>query len=254
MSGHRRQRRYQISHGRLISDIALVLGLLLLPASAEAATKYWIGAAGGSFNSDANWSQSSGGANNTTHPISTDLAVFDSAGNTNCLMDSAVSVQGIDIQANYTQTITQNAGVTLTIGSLGYAQADGIFTGGDSAIDINDKGFTLSGGAFTNSSGNMTVERNFTVSGGTFTNTSKTVTFDSTDAFDDSTLTCTGSLGGTVAFNKTTTGADLTVASGCSIALGAGPTSTLGIASSSTGLTNNGTITIASGTWTVNAS
>ena len=50
--------------------------------SAFAATKYWIGSAGGNFTDNANWSTTSGSAcganNNTTAPGSSDAAYFGS--------------------------------------------------------------------------------------------------------------------------------------------------------------------------------
>jgi hypothetical protein len=162
------------------------------------------------------------------------------------------------MKSGYAGTVTQSATTTLTITTGGFTQAAGTFTDGGSAsttIDINDGAFTLSGGTFSNTgtSGSFTVERNFTLSGGTFTNTSNTVTFDGADNADDTTVACT-SIDGTVSFNKSTTAAGgITINSGCTVPLGASPTSAFGIGTTD-GLTNNGTITIASGTWTVNAS
>ncbi|MBI3083015.1 MAG: hypothetical protein HYY90_01420, partial [Candidatus Omnitrophica bacterium] len=54
-----------------------MLGLLLFPASAEAAVKYWVGGTAGNF-SDANrWALTSGGTDYTTTPGSADVATFD---------------------------------------------------------------------------------------------------------------------------------------------------------------------------------
>src|SRR3989344_5909636 len=102
-------------------------------------------------------------------PGTADVATFDGTCVSNCSADvnSSVSVLGIDINAGYASTITQTNGTTVTIGSTGYDQSAGTFTGGDSTshMDINDAGFTLSAGAFTEPGGNMNIERSFTITG-----------------------------------------------------------------------------------------
>lgn len=107
--------------------------------------------------------------------------------------------------------------MALTLAS--FSQAGGTFTGGTTAIDINDGSFTLSGGTFTNTSGGLTIERNFTISGGTFTNTGKTITFDDNNSSsDDTTLTASSTLAGSVIINKTNVGATFTLGSNVTIA------------------------------------
>ena len=176
-----------------------------------------------------------------------------------------LTVNGSGATWNQSGAVTVTSTLTLTAGT--YAQGTGntitttnftinggTFTGSDSIIDLNDGSFNMSLGSFTNSSGGMTIERNFTVSGGTFTNTGKTVTFDGGSVIDDTTISCTGSLGGTVSLSKTGDG-DFTVGSGCSISLGASPTTTQTNAGGGgyvAAFVNNGTITVASGTWTHN--
>lgn len=125
----------------------LVLGvflLLALPASASAATKYWIGPEDGSFANNAHWSTTSGGANDTTAPGTSDIATFDGGDTDNVTIDSNISVAGIDIQPGYTGTITQNATRTITVGSSHWNQEGGTFVGGDANITINGT-YTLSG-------------------------------------------------------------------------------------------------------------
>ena len=246
----------------LFSTFTLILFLFLLPSSVSAATKYWVGGNGDSATTNANdWSTTNpsacndGGGNASAVPGSGDVAIFDPDCDNNSAISSNWSVQKIDLQSGYIGTVTQNSTVTVTIdpGTSGDALviAGGTFTGGDSAIDINDGNFNQSGGTFTNSSGNMTVEHDFTVSGGTFTNTGQTVTFNGSDISDESDLTCSGTLSGTIVFTKTGTwGLDIVINSGCTISLGTNPVTTLSN-NSSTELVNYGTMVIESGTWTI---
>src|SRR5581483_5576551 len=90
----------------MIFLIGMLAGTFLLPQSIFAATKYWIGSAGGSFSSNANWSTSSGGSNDTTAPGSGDIATFDSGGNTNCTIDANVTIGGLNLTATYSRTLT----------------------------------------------------------------------------------------------------------------------------------------------------
>jgi gas vesicle protein len=78
-----------------------------------------------------------------TCPGSDDVAIFSSTSTKDAVIDTNVNILGIDIQSGYTGTITQNAGVTITLGTGNYNQADGTFQGGDSTITINGR-FTMS--------------------------------------------------------------------------------------------------------------
>lgn len=90
--------------------IVLLVGLLVASAQAEALTKYCLG----SFNSDANWSQTSGGANNTTHPGVSDVATFTSGGNTNCAKDAVLTIIGLDVMPTDAQRCQGNRSARLT--------------------------------------------------------------------------------------------------------------------------------------------
>ena len=189
----------------------LLLGLFLVPFGSEAATKYWIGGTAGNFNDGTRWSTASGGANNTTAPGAADLATFDGNGLGNCAMTATVNVAGISIVSGYTGTITQNAGIGVTVGASNYNQAAGTFAGGNAAIAMNGT-FTLSGGTFTSTSGTLTTGSNWTKSAGTFNHNSGTVQFFNANS---QSLTLTG----THTFNNVTiggawTGDVLTIANG----------------------------------------
>ena len=106
-------------------------------------------------------------------PGAGDIATFDGTGNTPCTINTTASVAGVDINSGYTNTITQDA--QLTVGTSNYDQADGTFTGGSQNIILNEH-FVLSGGVFTATSGNMTVDNNWThTAGGTFNHNNGTV-------------------------------------------------------------------------------
>lgn len=198
-------------------------------------------AIGATWNDTNNWSLTSGGGGGAGVPTASDAVFFD-ANSVNMAIDVAAVCLSLD-STGYAATLTQNNTFTLT-DSGNFTWAAGTFVGGDSNIDINDGNFLQSGGTFTNSSGNMNIERNFDVSGGTFNN-SATVTFDGSGSADETTVTFSGTVPGTVDINKTGTASSFTVASGTTISLGASPSTTTFSA-----FTNNGTITISSGTWT----
>ncbi len=223
-----------------------------IPNNTFAAVRTWDGGGAdgtcGGLAGDGNkWSCALNWSDDTT-PTSSDSVVFDGTSTKDATIDASFqgTVIGMTVSPGYTGTITQAR--TLTINGS-YSQADGTFTGGTSNIDINDGSFSLTSGIFTApSSGTFTIERNFTKSGSaTFTDNGGTVTFDDNSDNDDTTITCTTSVTFTkVVFTKDNDG-DFTVGPGCTIPLGAAPSSDL-----STGtMVNNGTITVASGTWTL---
>ncbi len=167
-------------------------------------------------------------------------------------------------------TIASGATVVITSGTWTVANAtaggvtgvdiinNGTITHSGSGWDFNDTGLiNNSGGVITYAGTTITIEGDLTQNG-TFNLSGVTVTFDGTDPADDSTVTCgattlpsANTLGGTVVVTKTGTGNSFfTVASGCSISLGASPTTTLAN-DNAADFTNNGTVVIASGTWTV---
>ncbi|MBZ0167612.1 MAG: hypothetical protein K8I00_12470, partial [Candidatus Omnitrophica bacterium] len=146
---------------------------------------YWVGSAGGSTNSAANWSTAanacgvSGGA---SVPGTSDVARFTSSCTNNATVDAAFSVLGVDMQSGYTGTVTQS-GSTITVGTSDWIQADGTFTGGTNTIDINDA-FTFSGGTFTSTSGALFVANAFTISGSAnFNPSTGTVRFEGASSY-----------------------------------------------------------------------
>ncbi|MDD2943020.1 MAG: hypothetical protein PHC51_08660, partial [bacterium] len=131
---------------------ATLVALVIPLSSAYALDKYWIGSAGGNFSDDVNWATVAGpcgGVSDTTAPGASDIARFGGS----CINDSAISasinVDGINIAAGYTGTITQAVGANIVIGNggTGWNQSDGSFIGSNGFITIAAP-FNLSGGSF----------------------------------------------------------------------------------------------------------
>ncbi|MBI2891215.1 MAG: LamG domain-containing protein, partial [Nitrospirae bacterium] len=125
------------------------------------------GGADNNWNTAANWTLD-------VVPGATNRAIFNATSTKACTINANASVAGLDIQAGYTSTITQAAGVRVETGSGGFAQAVGTFTGGNSRVDVGGP-FTLSGGTFTSTSSVLSVEGAFLKSGGTFSHGSGTL-------------------------------------------------------------------------------
>ncbi|OQZ06564.1 MAG: hypothetical protein B6D36_04375, partial [Planctomycetes bacterium UTPLA1] len=105
-----------------------------------AAVVSWIGGSGSNWSTAANWS---GGK----LPTTSDVAQFSASGTSDVTINTNVSINGLDVKAGYTGTITQAAGAQLTVGSTGILFADGTFRGGDAMIDCNGP-FIQSAGTF----------------------------------------------------------------------------------------------------------
>lgn len=152
--------------------------IFLLCSLAFSAGKTWVGGTSTSWKLAANWNPSG-------VPAAVDTAIFDANATRNCDIDSNANVNKIRIAADFADSVKQNSSITITVGAGGFDMAAGTFAGGNSTITINGD-FTLSGGAFTATSGTLDIRGqsevdntgNFTVSGGTFTHNSGTVKFD----------------------------------------------------------------------------
>lgn len=233
---------------KIILLTAALSCVLLFVSKVNAATVTWDGGGG-----NANWSTAANWVGDVM-ATTTDIAYFDGTCSSNCSpnIDIPVTVQGITMTSGYSGTITQGSGKTITLtASNGFNIAGGTFVGGDSLINLTSGSadFIQSGGTFTNSSGGLSLYRNITLSGGTFNN-SYNITLIDTGTTVDSTVSCSGTLPGTLVISKSDlsgTASDVTIESGCTVSLGANPTSSVAI------LTNNGTIGVSSGTWTINS-
>ncbi len=230
-------------------------------STAQAATYYWVGSAGGNTNTASNWSTtnpSSCTGGGTTLPGVGDKIIFASGCTNNATINANLSVYDIEIKSGYTGTIAQNNGITVTTSTtsgIGWIQADGTFAGGNSNIDINGS-FSMTGGSFTSTSGSLTVERGVSITGGTFNHNSGTLTLDGIFGGNTS-FDAPGVTFNLVTINRTPGGPAnpiFTIASGTTIPLGSSPSVTLRNTSSGYTFTllNNGTITsTSSGTITL---
>ncbi len=131
----------------------------------------WTGAGGNSnWNTAGNWQGGNvPGVNDT--PAFQDTYC---GGTCNATMNVNVNVKGLMMSSPYTGTITQASGSTITVGSTGWTQAAGTFTGGNSDITISG-GATLSGGTFTSTSGILYVRNNFSRTGTSFNHNNGTL-------------------------------------------------------------------------------
>ena len=137
--------------------------------------RYWVASSITNWNSTSSWSTTSGGTAGASVPASGNPVVFDAGGLGSCTINATVDVASLNIMSGYTGTISQGANA-VTIGTAGFNQAAGTFTGGSAAI-TNNGDFTLSAGAFTSTSNTLSVAGDWNDLGGTFTHNSGTINF-----------------------------------------------------------------------------
>ena len=120
-----------------------------------AATKYWIGTEGGSFATAANWSIYSGSGSTTAVPISGDVMVFDSGGNTNATITASMTGSSIEIRAGYTKNITLASSVTLALNTLTIGSSSAkVILGTNGKLTLNGNGTPLTGSGTLDTSTN----------------------------------------------------------------------------------------------------
>jgi len=227
-----------------------LLFCFIFPRPVFAASKYWIGSAGGNISDATNWATSEGacGVGTTaTAPGASDIAYFTSSCINAATIDQAWSVQGVNIASG---TITQSA--ALTVGVSGFTQSSGTFTGNSNAIDIAGS-FSLTGGTLTATSGTLSAERNFTISNATFIHNSGTIALDGTYTSSTS-ISTSGAVLNKVTVNRSFSAfatRTFTIAAGTTLPLGDDPTfvfsNTCGDQTCRVSVTNNGLITAGSG-------
>ena len=156
------------------------LFLFAFAARAHAAADTWIASSSGNWSTASNWSLGAA-------PTASDTALFSASSTANALIDTGITVGGIDIASGYTGTITQGSGNAITIGtstsSYGFSQSTGTFQGssGNDAITVNGP-FSLTGGTFASTAGTLIFQTNAAFSGGTFQNGGGTAIFDPTSS------------------------------------------------------------------------
>lgn len=133
----------------------------------------WTGNGGNSlWSTGANWSGGSApGSGNST--------LFNGVCVSNCSPTIAanINVAGIRMESAYAGTITQNSGVTITVGSWGWTQFAGTFAGGNASINVNGN-YNVLGGNFTSTSATLTATNDAKISSSvTFAHNNGTVDF-----------------------------------------------------------------------------
>ncbi|MFH1022688.1 MAG: FN3 associated domain-containing protein, partial [Planctomycetota bacterium] len=186
---------------------------------------------------NANWT-TGGNWEGSAAPGTSDIALFDGTCATNCspTIDAAVSVGGIEIQADYTGTITQTT-ASVTTGIYGIAQAGGAFSGGSAGIALGGP-LALSGGTLTATSGTLSMARDWVKTGGTFSANSGTVVF---SGAVDQNVTSDNSAFANITVSKT---------GGTLFAQGGDLSATGNVAISAGGLNANGHDIFVGGDWT----
>ena len=102
----------------------------------------WLGDTSVNWNAGSNWAGGSA-------PGTGNKAIFDGATSSNvATVNATTSIGGMNIEADYTGTITQGSSVVLTVGSQDWVQAGGTYLPGAETININGD-WTHSGGTFT---------------------------------------------------------------------------------------------------------
>ncbi len=244
---------------KVLCALFLFIGVFFVATPAFAASKYWQATSSLLFNNTSNWTTTAGGAcganASTTAPGASDIAIFQSTCDTSSTLNTAVNVAGIQIDSGYTGIVSQST-TTITVGSSGFTQADGTFTGSSTAVSITGA-FNLSGGAFTATASNTTFGASTTISGGTFSHnngtaifsaTSKTITPSSTNfnnvtfSNNNTTFTVSGTLIVSGAFALSGTN-NTNVINGGTIEMRGNFSSILNVISGTTSFIANGTST-----------
>lgn len=151
----------------LRSTLPIIL-LFLAVVPSHAATITWTNAAGtGLWSTPGNWSSSA-------VPGTADVALFNATSLADCQVNLSVSVGGVSMAVGYTGSLVQQAGRTITVGSLGWTQADGKFIGAEAAMTINAGVFQLLGGSFISTSGTFRIGGTYTGNATIFAHTSGT--------------------------------------------------------------------------------
>lgn len=194
---------------------AFVLALcLVVPAKAQAATLYWVGANAAAVSVASNWKTtnpaSCGGGNAPAAPTADDDVVFDPDCDNGADIDSELSVNNFTMQAGYTGTVSHIAESIIVHGS--WTNAGGVFdpvtnqvfflgdgtvtSGGSSFFDVHigedgsasyslqdaltvDRDLYIQGVLDTGSDNSINVEGNWNFEGGEFIANEGTVTFTS---------------------------------------------------------------------------
>ncbi|HEV3412573.1 MAG TPA: T9SS type A sorting domain-containing protein [Puia sp.] len=158
---------------------SLVLFILSMSSFgvANAANRYWVGSLFSNWNNILDWSTTSGGLPGASVPAAGDVANFDNGSTVNCTIDVAVNVSGIIVNASYTGKISQGANTIAVTGAATFS--GGTFTGGTANFTVAGI-YTLSGTAFTSTSGILELQSNAAFTSGSFLHNNGTLRLNAT--------------------------------------------------------------------------
>ncbi len=139
------------SPGRHVVWVVHVL-LLATAAPAAATTKTW---AANFFTFSTNWSASNNWSPSGVPGVGDDVVFTSGTSNSNCTIDTNVSVKSITVQAGYTGAIAPSGAQSIT--TVGDISIGPTLSGGSFTLS---SGFTTVGGAFSRTNNNMTVNPN----------------------------------------------------------------------------------------------
>jgi hypothetical protein len=181
------------------------------------ASRFWVGG-GSSTNwsatSNTNWSATSGGSNNATVPGASDDATLNglgAAGNGASVVSANITVLSLTFAAGYTNTVTINTAVVLTIaGSFTDVTNHSWTVSGtgsmtiSAASTITSGGKTFPGPVSFSGSNTKTLVGNWTISG-TLTAATSTTTINKTasEVLSCAGLTVTGTVAGSISITLT---------------------------------------------------
>lgn len=145
--------------------LALLLPLLFLTTTAEAANRYWVGG-GSSANWNAtgntNWGTASNTQDNASVPGAGDDVIFDGVGTgaSNSTLSASITVNSVNF-TGYTNTLTHSGGATLTAGGGGNVTfvAGMTYTPTHAESAGSAAAITISGGTVTFTTGGQAMPR-----------------------------------------------------------------------------------------------
>jgi hypothetical protein len=141
-----------------------------------ASSRYWVGGTG-NWSDTNHWSLTSGGPGGASVPTTNQLAIFNSASGTGtATINVPANIKGLSILAGTTMTIAEGTNL-FTVGTAGWEQKGGTYTGGSGTLTVNGT-FLLTNGTFTAPSGLFSLSGNFTRRGGTYNPNGGTIAFD----------------------------------------------------------------------------
>ncbi|MBI2192136.1 MAG: hypothetical protein HYU36_09140 [Planctomycetes bacterium] len=131
-----------------VSSMVVFLIFLIIESAAFGRTEVyvWSGEA-----ADEAWSSSENWKGNRV-PGQKAVVIFDETSSKNCNIGGSIRVSGLHLLRGYHGNVTQAEKAALQIGSFGYKQEDGCFTGGDAPFKVYGP-FWLEGGLFSSPSG-----------------------------------------------------------------------------------------------------